>query len=159
MLAGCTLEPHYVRPQPAVTQQWPASPAGFEAAAQGPERSAAQIGWREFFTDAKLQTLIEQALQHNPDAQIASLNIAAARAQYQIQRASLFPKISASAVEQVQRFPTGVTPTAGSAGGTTTAAGSGLFRYFDVGVGFTSYELDLFGRIRSLNHARLQQYL
>ncbi|MEA3139264.1 MAG: outer membrane protein multidrug efflux system [Gammaproteobacteria bacterium] len=159
LLAGCTLEPHYVRPQPAVTQQWPAPPAGYEAAAEVSERSAAQIGWREFFTDAKLQTLIEQALQHNPDAQVASLNIAAARAQYQIQRASLFPKISASAVEQVQRFPTGVTPTAGSAGGTTTAAGSGLFRYFDVGVGFTSYELDLFGRIRSLNHSRLQQYL
>jgi outer membrane protein, multidrug efflux system len=158
-LAGCTLEPHYVRPQPAVTQQWPAPPAGYEAAAEVSERSAAQIGWREFFTDPKLQTLIEQALQHNPDAQVASLNIAAARAQYQIQRASLFPKISASAIEQVQRFPTGVTPTVGSAGGTTTAAGSGLFRYFDVGVGFTSYELDLFGRIRSLNHARLQQYL
>src|ERR1700730_14346878 len=159
MLAGCTLEPHYVRPQPAVTQQWPASPAGFEAAAQGPERSAAQIGWREFFTDPKLQTLIEQALQHNPDAQVATLNIEAARAQYQIQRAALFPKISASATEQVQRFPTGVTPIAGGAGGATAATGSGLFRFYDLGVGFTSYELDLFGRIRSLKHARLQQYL
>jgi multidrug efflux system outer membrane protein len=109
-LAGCTLEPHYQRPQPAVTPEWPAMPAGdaagspaqaagspVQAAPDASRRSAAQIGWREFFTDPKLQTLIEQALQHNYDAQIATLNIAAARAQYQIQRAQLFPKISASA--------------------------------------------------------------
>src|SRR5471030_41755 len=97
-LAGCTLEPHYQRPEPAVTPQWPAmpqsstpqssaTPAGDSAgspvqtAPDASQRSAAQIGWREFFTDPKLQTLIEQALQHNYDAQIATLNIAAARAQ------------------------------------------------------------------------------
>ena len=182
-LAGCTLEPHYQRPQPAVTPQWPAlppssaapgapaAPAGDsagspEAAAGSSQRPAAQIGWREFFTDPKLQTLIEQALLHNYDAQVAVLNIAAARAQYQIQRADLFPKISASAVEEVEKFPAAVAPLASGAGTTTgvgaasgASGGSGIFRYFDVGVGFTSYELDLFGRIRSLNHAKLQQYL
>lgn len=165
-LVGCTLEPHYERPQPAITPQWPQpSPAGdeisaapTEAARQGSERSAAQIGWREFFNDPKMQALIEQALKHNPNAQVATLNIAAARAQYQIQRASLFPKISASATEQVQKYPTGVAPIAGGASG-TTAGRPGLLRYYDVGLGFTSYELDLFGRVRSLNHARLQQYL
>jgi multidrug efflux system outer membrane protein len=179
-LAGCTLEPHYQRPQPAVTPQWPAIPqssatpagdsaASTDAAPDTSQRSAAQIGWREFFTDPQLQTLIEQALKHNPDAQIATLNIAAARAQYQIQRAQLFPKISATATETVEKFPAAVAPLASGAGtgsGTGTGAGgigassgSGVFRFFDVGVGFTSYELDLFGRIRSLNHAKLQQYL
>jgi outer membrane protein, multidrug efflux system len=172
-LAGCTLEPHYQRPQPAVTPEWPAMPqpsalpaadsAGLaEAAPDAAQRSAAQIGWREFFTDPKLQALIEQALQHNPDAQIATLNIAAARAQYQVQRAQLFPKISASAVEEVEKFPAAVAPLAAGAGttsGVAASGGSGIFRYFDVGIGFTSYELDLFGRIRSLNHAKLQQYL
>jgi multidrug efflux system outer membrane protein len=162
-LAGCTLEPHYQRPQPAVTPQWPALPPSATGSSQRP---AAQIGWREFFTDPKLQTLIEQALLHNYDAQVAVLNIAAARAQYQIQRADLFPKISASAVEEVEKFPAAVAPLASGAGTTTgvgaasgASGGSGIFRYFDVGVGFTSYELDLFGRIRSLNHAKLQQYL
>jgi outer membrane protein, multidrug efflux system len=175
-LAGCTLEPHYQRPQPAVTPDWPAmpqssaapaDPAGStaQAARDTSQRSAAQIGWREFFTDPKLQTLIEQALQHNYDAQIATLNIAAARAQYQIQRAELFPKISASATEEVEKFPAAVAPLASGAGSATgvgavgASGGSGIFRYFDVGIGFTSYELDLFGRIRSLNHAKLQQYL
>jgi outer membrane protein, multidrug efflux system len=176
-LAGCTLEPHYQRPQPAVTPAWPAMPqssapaAGDSAGSPAPaasdasQRSAAQIGWREFFTDPKLQTLIEQALRHNYDAQIAVLNIAAARAQYQIQRADLFPKISATASETVEKFPAAVAPLASGAGGGTgvggvgAASGSGVFRFFDVGIGFTSYELDLFGRIRSLNHAKLQQYL
>jgi multidrug efflux system outer membrane protein len=175
-LAGCTLEPHYQRPQPAVTPDWPAMPqppATPENSASSPaqavpdasQRPAAQIGWREFFTDPKLQTLIEQALQHNYDAQIATLNIAAARAQYQIQRADLFPKISAVATEEVEKFPAAVAPLASGAGTTTgvgavgASSGSGIFRYFDVGIGFTSYELDLFGRIRSLNHAKLQQYL
>jgi len=176
-LAGCTLEPHYQRPQPAVTPQWPAmpqssaTPAGdsagspAQAAPDAAARSAAQIGWREFFTDPKLQTLIEQALRYNYDAQIATLNIAAARAQYQIQRAQLFPKISATATETVEKFPAAVAPLASGAGGGTgvggigAASGSGVFRFFDVGIGFTSYELDLFGRIRSLNHAKLQQYL
>jgi multidrug efflux system outer membrane protein len=177
-LAGCTLEPHYQRPPPAVTPEWPPMPqspatpgdsAGSTAQAAADasqhntsEHSAAQIGWREFFTDPKLQTLIEQALQHNYDAQIATLNIAAARAQYQIQRAELFPKISASAVEEVEKFPAAVAPLAsgaGSATGVGASNGASIFRYYDVGIGFTSYELDLFGRIRSLNHAKLQQYL
>ncbi len=175
ILIGCTLEPHYRRPPPAVTPQWPAMPppaAPTEDSAASPaqsaqdvsQRNAAQIGWREFFTDPKLQTLIEQALQHNYDAQTATLNIAAARAQYQIQRADLFPKISATALEEVEKFPAAVAPLASGAGsptgvGTASGSSSGIFRYFDVGIGFTSYELDLFGRIRSLNHAKLQQYL
>ena len=98
-LAGCTLEPHYVRPEPAVTPQWPqiddryrqSGDAAPSAAAQGVGSAAsggtaavraADIGWREFFTDVRLQKLIETALQHNPDAQVAiALNIrAAARA-------------------------------------------------------------------------------
>jgi outer membrane protein, multidrug efflux system len=175
-LAGCTLEPHYKRPPPAVTPDWPAMPQASatpgdsagptpQPAPDASQRSAAQIGWREFFTDPKLQTLIEQALRYNYDAQIATLNIAAARAQYQIQRADLFPKISATAVEEVEKFPAAVAPLASGAGTATgvgavgASGGSGIFRYFDVGIGFTSYELDLFGRIRSLNHAKLQQYL
>jgi outer membrane protein, multidrug efflux system len=172
-LAGCTLEPHYERPQPAVAPQWP-EPAGASytdpapaAPAPAPATLAASaIGWRDFFTDPQLQQLIALALQHNPDASVAALNIAAARAQYRIQRAQLFPKISASATEDVEKFPAAVAPIATGVGGgggvgSTPAidSSSGVFRFFDVGVGFTSYELDLFGRIRSLNHARLQQYL
>lgn len=176
-LTSCTLEPHYSRPEPAVAPQWPQISGRYPASgdvAPGPAESGdaatvrvSNIGWRDFFTDPRLQKLIEIALQHDPDAQVAALNIAAARAQYQIQRADLFPKISAIATEEIEKFPAAVAPIAaaggtggaGSVGGATGGSSSGVFRFFEVGIGFTSYELDLFGRIRSLNHARLQQYL
>jgi outer membrane protein, multidrug efflux system len=155
-LAGCTLEPHYQRPELPISPRFPeAEDAGI---------AASDIGWRDFFADQRLQKLIEIALAHNPDARVAALNIAAARAQYQIQRASLFPKISASATEEIEKYPSAVAAVAGASGTAgsapvATAGGSGVFRYFDVGVGFTSYEIDVFGRIRSLSHAKLEQYL
>src|SRR6202022_97019 len=109
--------------------------------------------------DPPLQKLIELALQHNPDARIAALNIAAARAQYQIQRADLFPTIAATGLEQVEKYPSGVAGIAASNGGAVGSGGSSYTsRYYNVGIGFTSYEIDLFGRIRSLNHQRLQRY-
>jgi multidrug efflux system outer membrane protein len=159
-LAGCTLEPRYQRPQAAIAPQW-------QEATPSAAPAASDIGWRDFFEDATLQRLIELALLHNPDARVAELNIAAARAQYQIQKASLFPAISASALEEVEKYPSSVASIAtsgagaggASAGAPVTGGGSGVSRYFDVGVGFTSYELDLFGKIRSLDHQRLQQYL
>jgi multidrug efflux system outer membrane protein len=158
--SGCTLAPAYRRPEADVTPQWPTGPAYVPGVADHAATPVADIGWRYFFTDLRLQKLIEIALAHNPDARVAALNIVAARAQYQIQRAALFPAISASAVEEVEKYPASVAGIAESgAGGIAGAsAGSGVFRYFDVGVGFTSYELDVFGRVRSLDAARLQQY-
>jgi multidrug efflux system outer membrane protein len=161
---GCTLEPRYQRPEAPVSQQWPSGPAfaGAPSVAASnstaPPAAAADIGWREFFTDPRLQRLIELALQHNPDARIAALNIAAARAQYQIQRADLFPSIAATGFEQVQKYPSAVAGIAAAGNGGIGAGSSSTFRYFDTGIGFTSYEIDVFGRIRSLNHQRQQQY-
>jgi multidrug efflux system outer membrane protein len=183
-LNGCTLEPAYHRPEAPVASQCPdppamtadavaaGSPAAVGSAAASGTAAVADIGWRDFFADARLQKLIEIALQHNPDARSAALNIIAARAQYQIQRADLFPSIAASATEEVEKYPAAVAGIAtGAVGGGTAAGGgtgtgtvavasggAGVLRYFDAGVGFTSYEIDFFGRLRSLNHERLQQY-
>ena len=161
---GCTMEPSYRRPDAPVTEAWPpdssAGASGGAIARHGAARAAADIGWRDFFIDARLQTLIELALQHNPDARIAALNIAAARAQYRIQRADLFPSIAATGLEQVEQYPPGVLGIAAASSGNIAGSSStnSTFRYFDTGIGFTSYEIDLFGRLRSLNHQRLQQY-
>jgi multidrug efflux system outer membrane protein len=150
------LEPHYDRPPSPVPalQGGPASGA-----------AAADIGWHEFFPDPQLQQLIALALAQNRDLRVAALNVQSAQAQYRIQRAQLFPTIDASAVEQVQRIPIGVleaeVPAGAGGGGTGTASSvpNGITVHtYDVGVGFTNYELDLFGRIRSLSHAALQQY-
>jgi outer membrane protein, multidrug efflux system len=155
LLVGCTLEPSYHRPASPV----PALQAGAPGGA-----AAADIGWLEFFPDPQLQRLIALALADNRDLRVAALNVETAQAQYRIQRAVLFPKIDASAVEEAQEIPLGVVEAeippglAGVGKGSALPSGGITERTYDVGVGFTSYELDLFGRIRSLSHAALQQY-
>ena len=153
LLGACTLEPHYHRPPAPV----PALPGGTAA-----ETIAADIGWREFFPDPQLQRLIALALTDNRDLRVAVLNVQSAQAQYRIQRADLFPSVDASGVEQVQHIPlrvlTSGLPPAILAGAGPLPSGGVTEHNYNVGIGFTSYELDLFGRIRSLSHAALQQY-
>ena len=159
-VTACTMEPRYSRPAPPVPVAWNGNGVGTEGAA-----SVADIGWRQFFPDPTLQRLIKLALENNRDLRVAVLNVQAAQAQYRIQRADLFPTIAATALEQVEKYPSGVLAT-GGAGGAGASAGGGAaavpggstFRFFEAGVGFTAYELDLFGKIRSLNHAALERY-
>jgi multidrug efflux system outer membrane protein len=154
MLAGCTLEPRYERPGAPIPSAWTNGPPASSAGAT----SAADLGWRQFFPDPDMQRLIELALANNRDLRVAALNVQAAQAQYRVQRSDIFPTISATGTEQVEKYPTGVL--AAQAGSEATAGtGSATIRYFEAGVGFTSYELDLFGRLRSLNHAAFEQYL
>jgi outer membrane protein, multidrug efflux system len=153
LLGACTLEPHYNRP--------PAPVPALEGGTAG-GTVAADIGWREFFPDPQLQQLIALALTDNRDLRVAALNVQSAQAQYRIQRAELFPTVDASAVEQVQHIPIGVLtsglPPAVLAGAGPLPTNGVTEHTYNVGVGFTSYELDFFGRIRSLNHTALQQY-
>jgi len=155
LIGACTLEPNYHRPAAPV----PALEGGTQGGA-----AATDIGWREFFPDPQLQQLIALALANNRDLRVAALNVQSAQAQYRIQRSELFPTVNASAVEQVERLPPGVLGATGAGGavgnsGASLAPGTGrVLHFYNVGIGFTSYELDFFGRIRSLNHAALQQY-
>jgi len=144
-IGACTLEPHYERTAAPVADRWSdTSPStGSDLA-----HPAADIGWRVFFTDPSMQRLIEISLANNRDARIAAINVAAARAQYRIQRAELFPTIDATAEQDVERVPLSESTT-----------GQAISRSYSVGIGFTSFELDFFGRIRSLDHEKLQQYL
>ena len=150
LLGACTLEPHYHRPPPPV----PALQGG----AAG-DTVAADIGWREFFPDPQLQQLIALALTNNRDLRVAALNVQSAQAQYRIQRAELFPSVDASGVEQVQHIPFDVLKAEFPSAAAGSLPANGVTEHtYDVGIGFTNYELDLFGRIRSLSHAALQQY-
>jgi outer membrane protein, multidrug efflux system len=161
LCSGCTLEPHYSRPPPPLPATWNGAAAGAMTTT-----SVSEIGWRQFFPDPTLQRLIKLALENNRDLRTAVLNVQAAQAQYRIQRADLFPTVAASAIEQIQKYPSGVVATggAGGAAGASTGAaaapvsGGTTIRFFEAGVGFTSYELDLFGKVRSLNHAALERY-
>jgi multidrug efflux system outer membrane protein len=144
VLSACTLEPKYVRPE---------APMSAPSAAGVDTSPAADVGWRDFFPDPQLQQLIGLALSTNRDLRVVALNVEAAQARYRIRRAGLFPTIAANSVEQVERFPPAVLVPP------TPAGGGSISRYYNVGIGFTSFELDFFGRIRSLSHAALEEYL
>jgi len=151
ILTGCSLEPDYVRPAAPVSADWPKGPAyGQPTAPTGAgEPLLADIGWREFFKAAPLQKLIATALANNRDLRIAALNIETARAQYRVQRADLLPTISAEASGTRQRTPASV----------STYGQSGTSSQYSVDAGISSYELDFFGRVRSLKDEALETYL
>src|SRR5260221_13713199 len=149
LLAGCTLAPKYQRPSAPLSQTWPSGPAYAGNQAGGfITNAAAEIGWREFFQDARLQKLIDLALSNNRDLRVAVLNVERSRAQYRIQRSDLLPTISAGASGTRQRTP-------GDINGTGKAITE---TQYDVSLASTAYEFDLFGRVRSLNKQALETY-
>ena len=127
-----------MRPDPAIPASWP---VGDPYLAQA-EAGLPVLTYQQVFTDARLQTLIGEALANNRDLMIAASNIAAAREQYHIQRAQLLPTVNAGA---------GVTVSGDKSGGTTAN--------YNAGVQVPSFEVDLFGRVRSLTHVQLERYL
>ena len=135
LLAGCaSMAPPYERPPPAVAPQFPTATPD----TAGP--AAADLEWRQVFTDPRQQRLIELALQNNRDLRIAALNVEQAQARWQIQHASLWPTVSAGIGGNRQALPNGNTATTYSAGLLVTA-----------------YELDFFGRLRSLSESAQAQ--
>jgi outer membrane protein, multidrug efflux system len=150
LLAGCSLEPTYTRPEAPVPAGWPEGPAYRESVTAPGAPAAADLGWREFFPDRKLQEIIEIALNNNRDLRLAALNVERARGIYGIGRGELFPTIDAVGSERKQRAPAS---TFGGDGGAITTT-----RY-DVNLGVPSWEIDFFGRIRSLEDQALEEYL
>ncbi|WP_435035284.1 efflux RND transporter outer membrane subunit EmhC [Pseudomonas neuropathica] len=146
VLSGCSLIPDYQQPEAPVAGQFPQGPA--YSPAQAPAQAAAEQGWKQFFHDPALQQLIQVSLENNRDLRVAALNIDAYAAQYRIQRADLFPAVSANASGSRQRVPARASQT-GEAGITSS---------YSATVGISAYELDLFGRVRSLSEQALQQY-
>ncbi|MBS7661077.1 AdeC/AdeK/OprM family multidrug efflux complex outer membrane factor [Pseudomonas lalucatii] len=145
-LGGCTLIPDYERPPAPVPADWPQG-AAYNPAQEGGV-SAALLGWQQFFLDPALRQLVGVALDNNRDLRHAALNVEAYRALYRIQRSELFPTIDAGAAGVRQRLPDDLSRT----------GESGIQSQYDVSLG-VAYELDVFGRIRSLSRAALEQYM
>jgi multidrug efflux system outer membrane protein len=146
-IAGCSLTPELVRPAAPVAPEFP--PHAAAAPGLTPARPAVDIGWREFFPDARLQALIASALENNRDLRTAALRIEEARAQYNVQSADLLPNLNAAASGSRSRTPAGVSATGRPL----------LTNVYQVGLSLASFELDFFGRVRSLNDAALAAYL
>jgi multidrug efflux system outer membrane protein len=143
LLGGCTMTPTYERPASPVAPTYPV-----EAETTPATQAVADLGWREFFTDPRLQKLIELALDNNRDLRVATLRVEQARAQYRIQRAALLPTINATGALNRAKTP-----------GDLNQTGQPLItEQFNVGLGATAYELDLFGRVQSLKDRALESY-
>lgn len=151
LLGGCSFVPEYLRPNLPTAASWPTGdayrPDTAEAAAAA--KPATETGWREFFRSTTLQNLISASLENNRDLRVAALNVEAARAAYRVQRADLVPSISAGGAMSRQGIP----ENASSSGSDTVSS------QYSANVATTAFELDVFGRIRSLNAVALQQYL
>ncbi|MCU0966676.1 MAG: efflux transporter outer membrane subunit [Burkholderiaceae bacterium] len=142
LLSGCaSMAPPYERPAAPVAASFP-DVAQAQAAGASSTQPAADIAWQQFFTDPRLKMLIELSLQNNRDLRVAVLNIERVRAQYQIQRSEQFPTLLLGATGLYQ----------------PDADGQSNNTYYTAGLNITGYELDLFGRVRSLTDAALQQY-
>jgi multidrug efflux system outer membrane protein len=139
-LSGCmSLNPRYERPAAPVPQQF----AGAGAPSTGPV--ASELQWQSFFGDEQLKRLIGIALENNRDLRIAALNIEQARALYDVRRADQYPTVGVGAT--------------GSRQPSTIPGVTGITSVYTVGFAVTGYELDFFGRVRSLSDVALAQYL
>ena len=141
-LSGCTMMPTYERPAAPVAAEFPGTSGGSSGAnASSAGQPAADILWADFFKEERLKKLIALALNNSRDLRVAALNVEQSRAQYRITRADFYPDVNVSGGATRQR-----------AGGLTSTQWS-------ANVGVSAYELDLFGRLRSLNQQALETYL
>lgn len=160
-LSACIdLSPNYQRPAAPVPASWPSASTQPESPLSD-NAVAADIGWQQFFIDARLQRTIALALANNRDLRVAILNIEKERAEYRIQRSALFPAIDIEANEDAERTPTSVRRAESSGSSDTTASNASgeTSHIYSANLGFTSYELDLFGRVRNLSKAALETWL
>ena len=166
-LSACSLAPKYVEPALPVPPSWPVGDAYL---AQN-EATLPSVSYRDIFRDPRLQQVIEQALVNNRDLRAAAANIAIARAQYRIQRAELLPEIGGSAGYTRRDNGTRGVSNTGNGTGTGTGTGNtgtgnagtittsgGATNTFSASLGITAFEIDLFGRIRSLTTAAQNRY-
>lgn len=145
-LSGCSLVPEYQQPASPVADSWPQGLA--YDAADTSEAGVRPPAWEDFFQSPELKQLIHLALDNNRDLRQAILNVDAYRALHRIQRSELLPSVGVDGSGNRQRLPGDLSPT----------GESGISSQYSLTLG-TSWELDLFGRIRSLEGAALERYL
>ncbi|EAY3717192.1 efflux transporter outer membrane subunit [Salmonella enterica] len=142
-LAGCSLDPTMVLTSSDITKKWRTQPA------QNTGSSVKMLSWQQFIVDDNLRHLVGTALANNRDLRKALLNVEAMRAQYRIERSALLPSMQANADLTMEKTP----------GDLNQNENSSLSDTAQVNLGMASYELDLFGRLRSLTRAASEEYL
>lgn len=144
-LVGCVHNPPFKQPALPVPATWPTTADG--------GAKASEVPWREYFPDERLRQVIQVALDHNRDLRQAALNIEKAQALYRVQRAPQLPIVNASASGNLYRL------TRSTSFGGFSVGQAVIYQQYQVNLGTAAWELDLFGRIRSLKEAALERYL
>lgn len=139
-LTGCSLAPELPPVPTAVPTAYSQTPA--DAAAP----QAANLSWQAFFQDPRLQQLLTQALKQNHDLKLAVLNVDRVRALYQISDSNRYPALDLSASQSRQRLPADL----------NQSGSASIQQQASVTVG-SSWELDLFGKVRNQSEQALQQ--
>lgn len=136
-LSACNMAPHYVRPAPPVPASFPSGPA------YAPVMAGEQPGlpWTTLIGDPRLKTVIERALANNRNLRVALANVQSARAQYRVQRAAQLPIVTGAAAASFSR------------------QNDNRQNSYSADVGFSAFEIDLFGRVKNLSEAALETYL
>ncbi|MBF0118138.1 MAG: efflux transporter outer membrane subunit [Desulfobacterales bacterium] len=147
--SSCTLAPKYSRPDAPVPANWPTGTSYDESKYSVVSSNPSKLSWKEFFTYNRLKKIIEISLNNNRDMRLASLNVEKVRNLYGIQRAELFPTVNAVGIGNKQGVPKDLSMTGESM---TT-------EQYGINLGIASWEIDLFGRIRSLQNRALEEYL
>ena len=142
LATGCSFIPTLDKPEPPVSTQYPIATAETNA-------PAADLPWKSFYTDARLQQIIGTALENNRDLRVAVLAIEKARAQYGVEQSNRFPAVGATAAGNRTR----------TADDLNTSGRSPTSSQYSAQLGFSSYEIDFFGRVKNLNEAALQEFL
>ena len=148
-LSSCSLAPKYTQPMTPIPAQWPQGEAYGNGSAANQTMAVSELSLNKFFTDPKLQKIIETALINNRDLRLAVLNVERVRALYNIQKAQLFPVVNAVGYGNKQRIPADLSVTGKSM----------TMEQYGVNMGIASWEIDFFGRIRSLKDRALEEYL
>jgi multidrug efflux system outer membrane protein len=148
LVGGCTMAPEYTRPLAPIPSQWPQGEA-YQNTAEPGALPVQELFRQAFFGNEPLLKLIDLALENNRDLRLAALNVEKARALYGIQRAELFPALHATgAGAKEQRSLDLISP-----GEPRTV------EQYNIGLGMAAWEIDFFGRIRSLEDQALEEYL
>jgi multidrug efflux system outer membrane protein len=184
LVAGCSLSPDYRQPPPMVSATYPDGPSYHSHAPAPPSLTVAaeRLDWRKFFTDPALRRLLDVALRSSRDLRTATIDVAQAHANFDLQRASLFPHLSVTGNATYEGLSqsglysqgsgssstSGTTTTSGASGAAATTSSSqsiptglsgGTLREYTISAGVTSYEVDLFGRVRALTRQQFEKYL
>lgn len=133
VVSGCTMMPKYQRSVAPLTAQYPGMTVTNEA-------RGTEISWRDFIGDGRLRVLVDLALTNNRDLRVAVLNVEQSRSEYRISRSALLPTIE------------------GRGNYTRSDAAGITSEQWSASLGTTAWELDLFGRVRSLNRQALEKY-